>query len=150
YSSLYRLLQQVLRNDHLFEQLETDLGADGQHGGGNSALQDQLVIVQGQAGDDRLAEATSADERSQRGGVDVDHGRRLDAAQNRGRRQRQLNVAEPLPGRQADADGHLLQNRVDGKQRRRRVPQDRQQRIQEQGRDGRLAADIKQRNHESE
>ena len=66
-----------------FHQFEQPLHQQREHGGGDCTLQDQAHIVKAYTGQDRLTITAGTDECGQCRGADIDHGRGLDAGQNR-------------------------------------------------------------------
>src|SRR5919197_920166 len=102
-----------------------------QGGRRNCAGEQRHVVVEREPGCDALAVAARADERGDGGGADVDHRGGLDAREDRGRGERQLDEPQALARAQAERHGRLAHAAADAGETRVRVAHDRQQRVEE-------------------
>ena len=98
------------------QQAEEQFHADRQAGSGDSALENEAMVVEVEAGDDGLAEATGAHEGREGSGADTDDGGRLYTGQQGGHGQRQLHLPQALALGQAHAGGDLFQKWIDAEQ----------------------------------
>src|SRR3954469_9112629 len=114
-------------------ELEGALHEEREHRGRDRAGEQRHVVVQRQPACDALAVAARADERRDGGGADVDHRRGLDARQDRGCGERQLDQAQALRGLQAERHRRLSHAAADRREPGVRVAHDRQQRVEEEG-----------------
>ena len=98
-------------------------------------MQDQRLVVLVQAGKNHFAEAAGADQPTQRGCADIDHGGGFDAGQDGARGHGQFDQTQPGQCRQSQGLGGFTQGKRYAAQAGVCVAHDRQEAIQEQGRD---------------
>ena len=136
------------RHDAPLGPFEEPLGRQREQRGGNRAFHDERGVIQADAGQDRLPEASGTDQGAQRRRTDVDHRGRLDPRQDGRQRERELDPPEPGPSRQPERDGGLAQGLRDARDSGMRVPQDGQQAVEKERDERRTRANAEQRNHD--
>src|SRR3954465_8770744 len=122
-------------------ELEGALHEERDPRGRDRAGEQRHVVVQRQPARNALAIAAGTDERRDGGGADVDHRRGLDARQDRGCGERQLDQAQALRGLQAERHRRLSHAAADRREPGVRVAHDRQQCVEEEGEQRRRHAD---------
>jgi hypothetical protein len=94
------------------------------------------VVAGLQAAEDVVAEAGGADGRRERGHADAPDGGGSHARQDHRQRERQLDEAQALSRRHADAVRRLAHGRVHAPEAGDRVAQDRQQAVEHEAQEG--------------
>jgi hypothetical protein len=116
----------------VLQQVEDPLRQQRQHGSGHRTGKHQGRVVHRQPGHDALAQAACADEGRDGGDAHVQHGCRLDAGEDRRRRQRQLDAAQHLAVAHAQRQARVPHAFGQGGQAGMGVAHDGQQRIDRQ------------------
>src|SRR6185295_19021703 len=122
-------------------ELEGALHEERERRGGNRAREQRHVVVQGKPRGDALAVAARADESGSRGGADIDHGRSLDAGEDRRRCERQLDQPQALAGPQPERERRLPHATAKRQEPGAGVADNGQERIEKEGDERRQDAD---------
>src|SRR5262245_643992 len=103
-------------DDDSIEGVEQPLDQQGQRSSRDGPLEDQVRTPELDAGKDGIPQSSGADQGSDGGGSDVDHGAGLDPGHDRWRRHRQLDSPQLGPLREPQRGGRLVQTVRDRRQ----------------------------------
>ena len=115
----------------MLQPFEQPMHRERQRGGGYRSGEQHHVIVQREALRDSFTETSRADESGDGSGAHVDHGRRLDAGEDRGKRQRQFDPGQDVARPETERHRRLAQAHRHAEQAGVRVANDGEQRVEE-------------------
>src|SRR2546423_992567 len=143
--AIQHLQPQPFWNQEAIQQIETPLNQERQDSSRDRALQNRDVIIQVQAAENRFAQAAGANQRGERGRADIDHGAGFYSAENRARRDRQIDFPKPGGRLEAERSRGLAQRLRDVLESGRRVADNRQQSVKKKRGNRRSWADSEKR-----